>query len=411
MSTHQRATNLTTAAIAFALVGLTFAACAAQTREAASGTTIAPSATAHESAAAFELPDPKRLTELIAAWRSRNDVPGVVVGMRLGNGEPLVVVDGEDVQSGEPLPANGLFEIASITKTFTGALALDVIDAGKLGLDDTIDHYIKGFPNGDRITVRHLLTHTSGLFPLWVEVGDSRYGQEMADLIQGDLDHSFTPEEVLDLVKDRPLQFQPGQGVGYSNVNTILLGEVIEAVTGTDLTTAYRDRLLVPLGLEDTYYRATEPDGPAPLPGLFRFDGPVESSAYLPDTATNTFGGAAVAMVSTPEDLLDWGVAFLRDGAVGHEDLSLSRFQVAPNGTALGVIPWSIDSGACVFGGACSTFDAVAGIGLGVGTSSMVAYFPRWDLTVVAVKNTGFGMQPEVEDLVAEIMRTLVAGR
>ena len=68
-------------------------------------------------------------------------------------------------------------------------------------------------------------------------------------------------------------------------------------------------------------------------------------------------------MVSTPADLLDWGVAFLRDGAAGQDDLSLSRFQVAPNGTALGVIPWSINSGACIFGGECSTFDAVTGIG------------------------------------------------
>ena len=95
---------------------------------------------------AMDLPARQRLTELIAGWRSRNDVPGVVFGMRLGDGEPLIVVDGEDVDSGAPLPADGVFEIASITKTFTGALALDLIDAGKLGLDDPIEAYVKGFP-------------------------------------------------------------------------------------------------------------------------------------------------------------------------------------------------------------------------------------------------------------------------
>ena len=125
----------------------------------------------------------------------------------------------------------------------------------------------------------------------------------------------------------------------------------------------------------------------------------------------SSLGGAAVGMVTTPEDLLDWGVAFLRDGASGREDLSLSRFQVSPNGTALGVIPWSIDSGACVFGGKCSAFDGVTGIGLSAGTSSMVAYFPRWDLTVVAFSNAGLGMPSEVEWLVAEIMTSLVGSR
>jgi D-alanyl-D-alanine carboxypeptidase len=358
----------------------------------------------------LELPAPQQLTELIAGWRSRHAVPGVVVGMRLGGGEPLIVVDGEDVESGAPLPAEGPFEIASITKTFTGALALDLIDSGELGLDDPIESYVEGFPNGDRITIRHLLTHTSGLYPAWIEVGDTPYTQEITDLITSDLEHSFTPEEMIELVKDRPLRFSPGQGVGYSNVNTILLGEVIEAVTGADIATAYRERLLIPLGLRDTYYRATEP-GPRPLAGLFRSDGPVENSGDLPDRAILSFLGAAGGMVSTPEDLLDWGVAFLRDGAAGREDLSLSRFQVAPNGTALGVIPWSIDSGACVFGGECSAFDAVTGIGLSGAASSMVAYFPRRDLTVVAFSNAGIGMPSEVDGLVAEIMRSMVEGR
>jgi D-alanyl-D-alanine carboxypeptidase len=391
------------------VAGLTCIALLAPPAGAASRTAIAPSATIGQKAGAFELPDPRQLKGLITSWRARHDVPGAVIGMRVGDGEPLILVDGEDVASGGPYPAEGPFELASITKTFTGALALDLIDAGKLGLDDPIRKYVKQFPNGDRITIRHLLTHTSGLYPQWAEVGDTPFSQEMVELVASDLEHSFTPEEVIELVKDRPLQFPPGHGVGYSNVNTILLGEAIEGVTGTDITTAYHERLLVPFGLQDTYFRATEP-GPAPVAGLYRFGGPIESTAYLPDRAIQSFVGAGAGMVSTPDDLLDWGVAFLREGARDHVDLSQSRFQVAPNGTALGVIPWSIDSGACIFGGECSNFDAVTGIGQLLGTSSMVAYFPRWDLTVVAFKNTGFGMPPEVEDLVAQMMRSMVGG-
>jgi D-alanyl-D-alanine carboxypeptidase len=357
-----------------------------------------------------ELPSAARVTSLIAGWRSANDVPGVVVGMRLGDREPLIVADGEDVGSGAALPPDASFELASITKTFTGALALDLVDEGRLGLDDPIDAYVEGFPNADQITVRQLLTHTSGLYPAMIEVGETPYSEEILEVLTRDLEHSYTPEESLELVKDRPLKFPPGQGVQYSNVNTTLLGEVIEDVTGSDLGTAYRERLLDPNGLEATYYRPTE-DGQRPVRSLYRRDdGEIASTADFSDVAPLSFMGAAVGMVSTPEDLLDWGVMFLRDGALGTADLAQSRFQVAPNGTALGVIPWSIDSGACIFGG-CSgdeSFDAVTGIGLLVGTSSMVAYFPQWDLTVVAFSTAGYA--PEVEQLVATILKSTFEG-
>jgi D-alanyl-D-alanine carboxypeptidase len=377
-----------------------------------------PSTGPSSSPGALELPARKRLTDLISAWRSRNDVPGVIVATRLGNSEPLIVADGEDAESGAPLPSDGAFDVASITKTFTGALALDLVDAGMLGLDDSVDKYVNGFANGDRITIRHLLTHTSGLYPQWGEVGDTPYGEEMGDLVISDLEHEFTPEEVLGLVEDRPLEFSPGQGVRYSNINTILLGEVIETATGADIGTAYRERLLDPLGLQDTYYRVTE-EGPRPLPGLFSTeDREPMSSAGVPDRALLTFSAPGWGMITTPEDLLDWSVAFLRDGARGREDLSLSRFQVSPTtGTGLGVIPWSSQHGACVFTtfgyaqDACGPFDAVTGVGNALGTSSMVAYFPRWDLTVVAIKNTGVGMPPEVEDLMFEIMRSAIEGQ
>ena len=377
-----------------------------------------PSARPSFGPAALELPAPQRLTKLISGWRSRNDVPGVVVGMRLGDGETLIVVDGEDAESGEPLRADGPFDVASVTKTFTGALALDLVDTGVLGLDDPVARYVTGFPNGDRITVRHLLTHTSGLYPQWGEVGDTPYGQEMSDLVVSDLEHEFTPEEILELVEDRPLEFSPGQGARYSNINTILLGEMIEAATGADIGTAYRERLLDPLVLDDTYYRVTE-EGPRPLPGLFSTENrePI-SSAGVPERALLTFSAPGWGMITTVEDLLDWSVAFLRSGARGREDLLLSRFQVSPtNGTGLGVIPWSIQHGACVFTtfgyaqDACGPFDAVTGVGNAIGTSSMVAYFPRWDLTVVAIKNTGVGMPPEVEDLMFEIMRPAFEGQ
>ena len=387
------------------LLGLAGAACASPAAGTAPATASGPSPAPVQRDRVAMLPSAARVTSLITDWRSANDVPGVVVGMRLGDSEPLIVADGKDVESDAPIPADASFELASITKTFTGALALDLVDEGRLGLDDAIGAYVEGFPNADQITVRHLLTHTSGLYPAMIEVGETPYSEEMLEILTSDLEHSYTPEESLELVKDRPLKFSPGQGVQYSNVNTTLLGEVIAEVTGSDIGTNYRERLLGPNRLEDTYYRPTE-DGQRPIRSLFRRDdGEIGSTADFSDVAPLSFMGAAVGMVSTPEDLLDWGVAFLRAGALDKADLAQSRFQIAPNGTGLGVIPWSIESGACIFG-TCSgdeSFDAVTGIGLLVGTSSMVAYFPRWDLTVVAFSTASYA--PEVEQLVATIIK------
>ncbi len=183
---------------------------------------------------AFDAPSPGAATalrELARTWRVEHGVPGVVVGIRFGDGEPLIVADGLDAGGDTPLSVDATFEIASITKTFTAALVLDLIDEGVLRLDDP-SAYVPSFPNADRITIRHLLTHTSGLYPQWVEMGDTPYGDAAVALVVEDLERRFTIEEALDAVKDRPLQFEPGGGVQYSNVNTILLGAVIEAVTG-----------------------------------------------------------------------------------------------------------------------------------------------------------------------------------
>ena len=103
--------------------------------------------------------------------------------------------------------------IASITKTFVGALALQLIDEGKLGLDDTVAKTVD-FPNGDRITVSELLTHTSGLPPEGDDgVGPSPYQDAFYKLVLGNLDKQFTPAEILAFVRDRPLEFDPGTGV------------------------------------------------------------------------------------------------------------------------------------------------------------------------------------------------------
>ena len=355
------------------------------------------------------VPDADLLRSIAGDWRSSVGAPGVVVGARVGDGVPVIVAVGDVSDGSAPLSADATFEIASITKTFTGRLILDLADQGLLSLDDPLARWLPDFPGADRITIRQLLTHTSGIPPQWTENGSTPWSDEMLALVISDLEHQFTPEEVLALVGDRPLRFEPGKGIQYSNVNAILLGQVVAAVTDTDYATALHERLLTPLGLTDTAYRGID-EGQHATGGVGRLpDGTAYDTGTMPDRALLSFMGAAGAMVATPGDLLDWGVDDLRAGALGATDLAHSRFQVSPEGTALGVIPWSSRTGFCIFGD-CSgpaMYDAVTGIGLSPGTSSMVAYLPDSDLTLIALSNSS---ATEVDGLMARLVSALVPG-
>jgi D-alanyl-D-alanine carboxypeptidase len=370
-------------------------------------TTVAPTTTS----ALPRLPAADSLTAILDDWRLAHNVPGVVVAVRVGTEPPLVIADGTDAKTGAPLVADVPFAIASITKTFIGAVALQLIDEGRLALDDSLSQYLPDFPNGERITVRQLLTHTSGLAPEGSDgVGPSAYDEAFRQLVLANLDKTFTADEILAYVRDRPLDFEPGTGVQYSNVNTILLGRIIEIVTGTPLTSVLHQRLLDPLGLAHTYFEAVE-DGPRPTPGLFTLTdgGAILNTADFPTRGVLSSIGAAGAMVSNVDDLVLWSEHFLRAGAFGHTDLHDSRFAVDPSGLGLGVIVWAPGVGGCVFQRGCpdgTSLLGVMGAGSIPGTNSAVVYFPRWDLTVIALANSS--LVDLQGDLVSRILEQVV---
>jgi len=190
------------------------------------------------------VPTAAALQPIVDQWRQQTESPGTIVAVRVGTGPASIVVSGSDAKSGAPLDAHVPYAIASITKTFVGALVLQLVDEGKLALDDPLSKYVATFPNADRITLRELLTHTSGIPPEGDDAGPSIYSDAWEELLLANLAKTFTADEILDFVHDRPLMFEPGTGVQYSNINMILLGKVVEAVTGTDLTTAFHQRLL-----------------------------------------------------------------------------------------------------------------------------------------------------------------------
>jgi D-alanyl-D-alanine carboxypeptidase len=175
----------------------------------------------------------------------------------------VVVRDGGNVRSGArgladtgksiPMRPGQRFRIGSVTKTFVAALVLQLAEDAELGLDDTVERWLPGLvPDGQSITVRQLLSHTSGLFD---------YTEDPA--VFQDRDRRWSPRELVSLaVAHPPERTPPGRGFAYSSTNYVLLGLVAEEAAGMPLGRLLRERLFGPLGLRDTSFVPGEVRGP-----------------------------------------------------------------------------------------------------------------------------------------------------
>lgn len=145
---------------------------------------------------------------------------------------------------GVPNTEKTVFRLASLSKQITAAGVLKLVEQKKLGLNDSISKYIPDFPNGDKITIKMLLNHTSGLQDQTVQTGKTE-----AELMR--LAH--TSEELLAMIKAEKLVTEPGKSFYYSNHGYILLGYIMEKVSGVSYGKYLADNILSPLGIKDIY--------------------------------------------------------------------------------------------------------------------------------------------------------------
>ncbi len=202
-----------------------------------------------------------------------------------------------------PVAADTLFSIGSISKTFVAAAVGRLAQRGTIGLDDPLSKYVPDFPNAANISLRQMLSHTSGIREPFDD-------QDMADAILANPAQPWTTAQVLSWV-GRPY-FPPGTGYHYSNANFILLGEVIEKATGQSLASLVRSEFLTPLGLSHTFLQTEETVPGAKAHGYMApASRPRDNSAgtMIPFTAEATAFGPAGAFVSTPTDLARWASA------------------------------------------------------------------------------------------------------
>jgi len=188
----------------------------------------------------------RRIETFVGEEMQRERVPGVAVGIVRGDQVLLARGFGEaNVELHAPTDQHTLFQSGSVGKQFTAVALMLQVEAGRLKLDDPITQYFTDAPpSWRRITIRHLLTHTSGIADY---EDDSSDAQLDAPLI--DLRHDYSEEELRRLAYRLPLQFEPGTRWKYSNTGYLLLGILIHQVSGQFYGDVLKERVFGPLGM------------------------------------------------------------------------------------------------------------------------------------------------------------------
>lgn len=207
-----------------------------------------------------------------------------------------------DLRTGERARADGRFRIGSVTKTFVATVVLQMVAEGRIRLDDPVERYLPGpLPHGRSVTVRQLLDHSSGIRD-YLDDPEFQLADEAAvrRFVEVDRWRTYTPRALLDVADRHSAYVPPGQGWKYSNTNYVLVGMLIEKVSGRTWQQEVRRRIVRPLRLDDTVMPTTSPRIPGrhakgyfPLP-----EGPVDISRLNPSVA-----GAAGAGISSTDDL------------------------------------------------------------------------------------------------------------
>jgi D-alanyl-D-alanine carboxypeptidase len=284
------------------------------------------------------------------------------------------------------------FVVGSVSKTFVAAAIMKLVDEGQLSLDGPLSKFRPDYPNGENITVRQLLHHTSGIYDYFAA---SNYDSLVFGSMRG---HEWTPDEILSTFKHDPY-FAPGAGYHYSNTNFILLGLIVEQVTGQKLGDVYSDWFFGPLGMSETTFQGSGPPPSDAASGyLERAAGLKEQgdgTDYRPSISAATVAWAAGAIDGSPRDITTWGDALYGGHLVSPQALAQMEdwtyYPATDETYGLGTRSRVIE-GERVFGhtGSIRGFDAA------------MWHFPDTDMTISVMTNLGrIDANPIVDALAA----------
>ncbi|MFF7188389.1 serine hydrolase domain-containing protein [Streptomyces sp. NPDC008222] len=215
------------------------------------------------------------------------------------NGTQYTAAEGvADRSTGRGIRATDRFRIGSVTKSFSTVVLLQLAGEGKLDLDASVNSYLPGLLPDDRITVRHVLSHRSGLY----DYTNHMFAQTVPGL-EAVRNKVFSYEDLVKLSLEKPRTNAPGAAYSYSNTNFVVAGMLIEKLTGHSVRTEYTHRIIEPLGLRDTFY--VHPDTAIPGQHAHGYLTPDQAGAALVDSTEQTVSWAqsAGAMISSTRDL------------------------------------------------------------------------------------------------------------
>ena len=257
----------------------------------------------------------ERLKQILTENLEEFGVPGALVGVWIPGEGKLIIEEGiSNIDSGNPIVKEDHVRIGSVTKSFTVTVILQLAGEGMLSLDDPLMKYFPEIQNSDA-TVRELANMRSGIFNY---TEDSKFQMELVE----NLLRKWTNQELVDAAERNVPYFPPDGGWHYSNTNTVILGMIIEQVTGNFVGDEIQKRIIEPLGLGGTIY-PTSPVMPEPFSrGYAEFDPDIglEDVTFTDPSASAASG----AMISRLLDMRKWGEE-LGKGTLLNEEIQQER--------------------------------------------------------------------------------------
>jgi D-alanyl-D-alanine carboxypeptidase len=316
----------------------------------------------------------KRIGADVETILHRTDTPGATIAIA-ENGR-IVYSHAYGLRDREqhfPPTLDTHYEIGSITKQFTAGVILQLQEAGKLHIDDKLATYLPDAPHANEVTLRQLLSHTSGM-PEYLDGPD----------IEQVATKPATFDQLMARIAGKSLDFTPGSRWSYSNTGYVLLGRVIEVVSHESYRHYVQTHLLDPIRMTQTFTVADEAHLPNMATGYRHTDGRIER----PLPISETFGWSAGFLVSTVSDLEKWNDALMNGRIVTPADYALMSTSVKTTqqgdaGYGFGLFVDSIDEQ-----------PRVGHTGGSLGFTTANEYFPKQGVQIIAFTNNGDNPEP-----------------
>ena len=328
-----------------------------------------------------------RIDSIVKAEMDASHTPAMSVAVEQ-KGE-LILSKGygfANIELSVPATAETVYRIGSITKQFTSSIIMQLVEAGKISLDDPITKFLPDYPTqGNTVTIHHLLTHISGI-KSYTSLGPKFWNEaSRLDLSDSALIASF---------KDKPFDFAPGAKYQYNNSAYYLLGVIIGKVTGTPYRQYINEKIAPLAGLQSTSYCDESPIIPHRAQGYEYRDGKLIND----DPISMNTPGAAGGICSTVTDLLSWRHALFGGRVVSNASLEKMTTPAKLNdGSSTGY----------AYGLGIGKLSGHRRISHGGGINGFItqlAYYPDDDVTVVVLGNLGASPSDRVASMVARVV-------